>query len=90
MTKKQIAKFCSNYSESILLADGFEAAFVGVGSQFSNEPVAIYDRAKCLAILMERDGMTEEESEEFFDFNVQGAWVGDQTPIFMEFAQRRV
>ena len=30
-----------------------------------------------------RDGMTQEEALEFFEFNVVGAWVGEQTPIFV-------
>jgi hypothetical protein len=28
--------------------------------------------------------MTEEEAEEYFEFNTAGAWIGSQTPIFME------
>ena len=29
--------------------------------------------------------MTQEEANEFFEFNVVGAWVGEQTPIFVDF-----
>ena len=36
--------------ESILLADGFDDAFLGIGRQFGN-PFAIYDKEKCLRIL---------------------------------------
>jgi hypothetical protein len=67
--------------ELILLADGFEEAFVGVGRQFG-KPIAVYDRAKCIEILT-RD-MSEEEAEEYFQFNTEGAYVGEQTPIFLE------
>jgi len=82
-TKSKSEEFCEDY-ERILLADGFDAAFIGVGSQFSNEPVAVYDRNKCIEILMDRDGMSDEEAIEFFEYNVQGAWVGSQTPMFVE------
>jgi len=68
--------------EEVLLADGFEDAFVGIGRQFGR-PIAIYDRGKCIQILM-RDEMDYEVAEEYFQFNVEGAWVGDQTPIFLE------
>ena len=68
--------------ETVLLADGFEDAFVGIGRQFGR-PIAIYDRGKCIQILM-RDEMDYEVAEEYFQFNVEGAWVGDQTPIFLE------
>lgn len=80
--RKDIEVFCEEY-ERILLADGFDAAFIGVGTQFSNEPVAVYDLKKCLKIL-EEDGMTYDEAVEFFDYNVQGSWVGKQTPMFVD------
>jgi hypothetical protein len=28
--------------------------------------------------------MTHEEAEEYFSFNVEGAYVGEQTPVFLE------
>jgi hypothetical protein len=30
------------------------------------------------------EDMDEEEAEEYFQFNVEGAWVGKNTPIFLE------
>ena len=65
-----------------LYADGFEDAIIGVGRQFNTE-IVIYDEDKCLEILVLRDQMTPEEAEEFFEFNVVGAYVGDHTPIFV-------
>lgn len=70
--------------EELLLADGFEDAFLGVLERFGMEPIVVYDRAKCIEILMTRDGMTYEGAEEHFGFNVTGAWVGDRTPAFLE------
>ena len=67
---------------SILLADGLDEAFIGIGWQF-NTPFAVYDRDKCMEIL-ESQGMTPEEAQEYFYFNTQGAYVGEQTPIFLE------
>ena len=67
---------------SLLLANGFEDALLGIGQQF-DKSMAVYDRDKCLQILVERDGMTPEEAEDYFEFNVVGAWVGEYTPIFM-------
>lgn len=29
------------------------------------------------------DGMTQEEAEEFFEYNQIGAWMGDRTPVFV-------
>lgn len=65
-----------------LLADGFDAALLGFGRRF-NTIVAVYSYAKCVDILVTQSGMSEEEAEEYMEFNVVGAHVGEQTPIFM-------
>lgn len=69
--------------QELLLADGFEEAFVGVMVRFGMQPLALYDRVKCIEILLKRDGMDEEGAEEFFEFNVIGAWAGEGTPAFL-------
>jgi len=66
-----------------LLADGFEEAYIGICRRF-NTVVAAYDYDKCINVLMNRDGMCYEEAEEFFEFNVLGAWVGEGTPVFID------
>ena len=71
-----------------MLAVGFEEALIGYGNQF-NKHVAIYDRDKCIDILMERDGMDIEEAEEFFEYNVQGGYVGEETPVFLNQEENR-
>jgi|TARA_R110000824_G_scaffold40350_1_gene121095 hypothetical protein len=68
--------------DGCLMADGFEEALIGFGTRFNN-PVTIYDLNKCRSILVERDGMSQEEAMEYMDFNVLGAYVGDETPIFL-------
>ena len=67
--------------EEIKLADGFEDALIGYVEIF-NKVVALYDKAKCLEILMKRDKMDLKSADEFFEFNVQGAYVGENTPAF--------
>lgn len=65
-----------------LLADGFDDALLGFGRQFTYD-VAVYDYGRCIEILQSRDGMSEDDAVEYFEFNVTGAWVGPNTPIFM-------
>ena len=67
--------------EGVLLADDLEEAFMGLGWQFS-KLVAVYDIEKVL-MKFERDGMTAEQAIEYFEYNVQGAYVGEETPIFL-------
>ena len=66
-----------------LLADGFEDAYIGWCEVFNRPPLAAYDRDKRIEILMERDGMDYEEAEEYFNFNVSGSWVGENTPVYI-------
>ena len=80
---ERVKGYLESYELTVLLADGFEDAFIGLMYRFTNAPVAAYDRAKCIQILMERDGMGEDEAEEFFEFNVIGAYVGELTPCFI-------
>lgn len=68
--------------EGALLADGFEDALLGLGTRFTH-PVAVYDYERCVRVLVERDGMTEEEAVEFLEFNTTGAYVGESTPVFV-------
>ena len=75
--------YIAQYNPEALLADGFEDALIGVGQQF-NKTLAVYDRQRCIEILMERDGMSDEEAVEYFEFNVTGAWGGEHTTIFFE------
>jgi hypothetical protein len=73
--------------EEALLADGFEDALIGYVEIFSNA-VALYDRDKCIEILMEGSSMSEEEAIEYFEFNVVGAYVGPKTPAFATLMSR--
>lgn len=75
-------------ADNVLLADGLDDAFVGVGSAFGGMPCAVYDKDKVIEILMTRDGMTHDEAWEFFDFNIAGAYVGEATPIFINLMHR--
>jgi len=86
MTHDEInAWFIETYpDDEFLLADGFEDAFIGVVTGMQRAPVACYDRARCITVLTTRDGMTTEDAEEYFAFNVEGAWVGEQTPVFLD------
>jgi hypothetical protein len=69
--------------EEIMLADGLDEAFIGIGRTFTTPLAAVYDSDKVIKILMTRDVMTYEEAWEFFEFNIAGAYVGESTPIFI-------
>ena len=67
--------------EEILAADGFDHAVIGIEESSMR---LIYSVGKCIEILMTEEDMSLEESMEYFDFNIKGAWVGDKTPIWCD------
>jgi len=66
-----------------LLATGFEAALIGICYRCSQPPLATYSRKKCIEILVDQ-GMFEGDADEYFEFNVVGAWMGENTPVFVD------
>jgi hypothetical protein len=75
--------------EGCMVADGFEDAFLGIAAVPSGGFVAVYDMVKCWDILETRDGMTPDEAQEYFSFNVLSAYVGPNTPLFVGRYPRR-
>ena len=73
----------TDISPEAMLADGFDDAILGMCIQFGSEPVVAYDFNKCVEILIERDDMEREEAIDFINFNVVGAYVGLNTPVFI-------
>ena len=65
--------------EEFLIADGFDDAVIGVELPSMR---LIYSVTLCLEILMVDEEMSLEDAIEHFEFNVSGAYVGEQTPIW--------
>jgi len=65
--------------ETFLKADGFDDAILGVDESSMR---LIYSISKCIDILME--DMSDEDALEHFYYNVSGAYVGEQTPIWCD------
>ena len=72
-----------NYPDA-LIADGFDKAIMGIVERSGMNPVVLYNKNKCINIMIKRDGMTEEEAIEFYYYNIVGAHMGDYTPCFAE------
>ena len=45
--------------------------------------VLVYDAEAIRATLMTRDGMDAEEAREYIEFNIEGAYMGPDTPILV-------
>jgi len=68
----------------VVRLDGLDSCVIGVCCRCGQEDVLLYDGHKVVELLMDRDGMTWEEAEEFYCLNISGAWMGSGTPCFME------
>jgi hypothetical protein len=73
----------ADLEEDILLMDGFDDAIIGYSQRINDPTLAVYSWELMVKILMERDGMSDEEAMEYIDYNCLGAWVGERTPIIV-------
>ena len=76
-------EYLAEIDEELLCVDGFDDAIIGICQRATSSNVVAYDTDRCIEILVERSGMTEEEAVEYFEFNVVGAWMGERTPVFI-------
>lgn len=82
MTKRErVEEALSEWNPDALFFDGFDDAIVGWATQFTKDPVVAYSYGKIIAILSE--DMSPQEAREYFDFNIGGSWVGENTPLIL-------
>ena len=66
--------------------DGFDEAIIGPASIWrSNSMVSVlvYDAEVMRSILMNRDGMSMDDAREFIEFNIESAYIGEDTPVLV-------
>lgn len=66
--------------------DDLDEAIIGpamVWQKNSHIEVLVYNAETIRNILMTRDGMTFEDAREFIEFNIEGAYIGPDTPILV-------
>lgn len=66
--------------------EGFDDAIVGpayVWQRDTQVGVLVYDAEIIRNILIERDGMSFEDAREFIEFNIEGAYLGPNTPVLV-------
>ena len=68
----------------ILKIDGFDEAAIGTACIWRDNTridVLVYSGDEIVDILMERDGMEQFEAIEYIEFNIEGAYMGERTPV---------
>jgi hypothetical protein len=70
----------------MLRIDGFDEAIIGPATIWRGQEmvsVLVYDAEKIRDILMIRDGMDSEMAREYIEYNIEGAYVGEHTPVLV-------
>ena len=75
---EQLKEAIAEHNPKALFADGHDHAIMG----YSSDGKVIYSVDQIIGGLM-NGGMTEEEALEYFSFNIECAYVGEYTPIYM-------
>jgi len=66
--------------------DGFDECVIGVANIWRDQmtvEVLVYSADSMINQLMVNDGMSDEEAEEYFCFNIEGAYIGIDTPVLV-------
>jgi hypothetical protein len=75
----------------MLKIDGFDSALVGIATVWQRAEgggarridTLIYDGDAIVTILMHESGLSLDEAEEYISYNIEDAYVGENTPIIV-------
>ena len=83
--EKWTREMVAEHNEDAILYDEYESAIIGMAYRAGGSLTAVvaYDYFLCVQILMDQ-GMTYEDAIEYFEYNTIGAWLGDNTPVFIQ------
>ena len=78
-TRLELLESITEFNPEAKLADGFDDSILG----YDTKGRVIYSVNSILDTLVNRDGMDYDEAQEYFGFNIECAYVGEYTPIYM-------
>jgi hypothetical protein len=78
MTKKEIIDFFED--EELMFVDGFDDAIIGIDTVSYR---VVYNKEIMIEVLI-AEGMSYEDALEHFSYNIEGAYVGEKTPIYCQ------
>ena len=95
MTREEVAEY---NEEALLLPEKYDSAIIGIAERINLGPVAAYDTNKLIEIIADEMEPDEDDIEqhdndidmaknfmaiEYFEYNIKGAWLGENTPVFI-------
>lgn len=81
MRDKIIELYGNHTEEGLLFADGLDNAIIGICPDTLR---VVYSRTKVIEVFMKEQFMEEEDAIEHADYNTFNAYVGEQTPIWID------
>lgn len=77
---KDIIKQIIELNPEALTADGYDRSMKGIGYR-NGTPVIVYSSDKCIQQLIEDNDWDEETALEWFSYNTEPAYMGENTPL---------
>ena len=92
MSKKneRIRDLLADENTEAICYDGMDEALIGIyrgdlaRQNMQERSIAVYSYVKFIEVYIKRDGMSEEEAIEFFDYNVAGGYIGKYQPLIID------
>lgn len=79
--QESIRETIAELNPDALFVDNMDEALIGYAIQWGSPPLAVYDADRCVEVLSEDMGL--EEAHEFFTHNIECAYLGEGTPLFL-------
>ena len=79
----KVRNWVKDNDEEALFADGLDDAIIAISrDSMSGKYRVVYDVARIVQVLVNDQGMSEDEAYEHMEFNIIGGYVGEMTPIW--------
>jgi len=72
----------AEHNPQAILIDGYDKAIIGLASRCGGSVVVLYD-PDIIVDILHAQGMTMEDAQEYFFFNIEGAYMGEHSPVFL-------
>lgn len=88
MTPEEILEHMEeNCDEAVIRLEGLDDALVGWANPWDTSGITptrlIYSAAKCIKIMMDNQGLSEDDAIEWLSYNTENCYLGEHTPIIM-------
>lgn len=78
----EIAESLSDVDPEIIVFHDYEEALIGYIERAGGPSVALYDKNKIIQLLIERDGLDEDDALDHYYYNIVGSYLGEYSPVF--------